>query len=121
MVIMDGGQHGPPRREVWSYLQNHSALFKQASGESFVLISPLPEEANKVRIVSNSPHLKECKYFGEIRGEGEVRFIATDSAIHESARRNLKEAAAKAGAKTVEVTNEATRSFAGEAYKCDWK
>jgi hypothetical protein len=42
MVIMDGGQHGPPRREVWSYLQNHSALFKQASGESLVLISPLP-------------------------------------------------------------------------------
>ena len=117
---MDGGQHGPPRREVWSYLQNPSALFKQASGESFVLISPLPEEANKVRIVSNSPHLK-CKYLGEIRGEGEVRFMATDSAIHESARRNLKEAAAKAGANTVEVTNEATRSFAGEAYKCDWK
>jgi hypothetical protein len=43
------------------------------------------------------------------------------AAIHESARTNLKEAAAKAGANTVEVTNEATRSLAGEAYNCDWK
>ena len=40
---MDGGQHGPPRREVWSYHHPSSKiirhLFKQASGESLVLIS----------------------------------------------------------------------------------
>jgi hypothetical protein len=55
MVIMDGGQHGPPRREVWSYLQNPSALFNQASGESFCVIKIKRAIALATLIVESKP------------------------------------------------------------------
>ena len=34
---MDGGQHGPPRREVWSY--------HHPSSKTILVISPLPNSS----------------------------------------------------------------------------
>ena len=55
MVIMDGGQHGPPRREVWSYLQNPFDTVQAGLRRKFLCIKIKSAIALATLIVESKP------------------------------------------------------------------